>query len=133
MKPTLEELKAEMKMLSDKIAAMEKGKEKPMDFDKGFNSLVRQIHYCDNVKLSKLYSKKLRIFDTLLLFRDEWNIIDGWERQRPCHAIVHSYKHGVIVEKCSFVIPPFAFQDEETAQLFLDTFKPQLEEIKEWL
>lgn len=124
----IQELKAELKALSDKIAALEKGEERPMNWSE---FVIKFDDYIDH-SLPKKYAQRLMIFGHLLSIRDQWNRIDGWKRNGNDYSIIRD-NDRLVLRDCIHHLVTFGFKDKATAQLFLETFRPQLEEIKEFL
>jgi hypothetical protein len=122
-KEQIEEIRKEIATLTEKLTRLEKQDERPMDYN-----LV-------NLKeVSDKYAHKLYTLGVLLCFRDEWNRIDGFENGHENgigFSILNGISNMLITTKGSFY--PFHFKDEPTAKLFLETFRPQLELIKELL
>ena len=87
-------------------------------------------------KLSTKYGHKLSILNTLLHFRDEYNRIDGFtegfrfEEENWC---VSNYKNKLNISCWTLPNGIMHFGKEETAELFLNNFEEQLEQIKEFL
>lgn len=87
--------------------------------------------------ISSKYGNKLELLDKLLIARDEWNEINGFEadwkdNNKPKHSITPDCDEFF----CSLRYTSrriFSFKTKETAQLFLDTFRKELEEIKEFI
>ena len=87
-------------------------------------------------KLSTKYGHKLSILNTLLHFRDEYNRIDGFtEGFRFGEEIwcVSNYKNKLNISCWTLPNGIMHFGKEETAELFLNNFEEQLEQIKEFL
>ena len=90
----------------------------------------------DTFKLSTKYGHKLSILNTLLHFRDEYNRIDGFtegfrfEEENWC---VSNYKNKLNISCWTLPNGIMHFGKEETAELFLNNFEEQLEQIKEFL
>ena len=87
-------------------------------------------------KLSTKFGHKLSILNTLLHFRDEYNRIDGFtegfrfEEENWC---VSNYKNKLNISCWTLPNGIMHFGKEETAELFLNNFEEQLEQIKEFL
>ena len=87
-------------------------------------------------KLSTKYGHKLSILNTLLHFRDEYNRIDGFtegfrfEEENWC---VSNYKNKLNISCWTLPNGIMHFGKEETAELFLNNFEEQLEQVKEFL
>lgn len=83
------------------------------------------------------YEDRLRVLDRLLLARDKWNEIDGfvpdWEYGSQFKYSIFSNRNELLVYTTFNTSCSFSFKTQETAQLFLDTFRKELEEIKELL
>ena len=87
-------------------------------------------------KLSTKYGHKLSILNTLLHFRDEYNRIDGFEegfRFEEDNWCVSNYKNKLNISCWTLPNGIMHFGKEETAELFLNNFKEQLEQVKEFL
>ena len=120
----IEEIRKEIASLTEKLNKLKKAEVRPMEYVE-FRRVI-----CG---LSHKYYEKLIILNNLLCLRDEWNEIDGYEyaRQNEGWIIYNTSNNNLLVTEA---IPfPFKFKDKETAQLFLETFRPQLEQIKELL
>ena len=90
----------------------------------------------DTFKLSTKYGHKLSILNTLLHFRDEYNRIDGFEqgfRFEEENWCVSNYKNKLNISCWTLPNGIMHFGKEETAELFLNNFEEQLEQIKEFL
>ena len=130
----IEEIRKEIASLTEKLNKLEKAEVRPMDYlqfeEDVFSGIGADIA---TRTLSGKYAEKLSILDTLLCLRDEWNEIDGCDIVRYTHsdsACIINNDNLEVVFSHSF---PFKFKDKPTAQLFLETFRPQLEQIKELL
>ena len=90
----------------------------------------------DTFKLSTKYGHKLSILNTLLHFRDEYNRIDGFEegfRFEEENWCVSNYKNKLNISCWTLPNGIMHFGKEETAELFLNNFEEQLEQVKEFL
>jgi len=91
----------------------------------------------DTYTLTRRYGCELDLLDRLLLARDEWNEIDrfvtDWGNDDCTKYCVVRFENEIKTEYRSVSYSKFAFKSQETAQLFLDTFRTELEEIKELL
>ena len=90
----------------------------------------------DTFKLSTKYGHKLSILNTLLHFRDEYNRIDGFEegfRFEEDNWCVSNYKNKLNISCWTLPNGIMHFGKEETAELFLNNFEEQLEQVKEFL
>ena len=87
-------------------------------------------------KLSTKYGHKLSILNTLLHFRDEYNRIDGFEegfRFVEDNWCIENYNNKLDLDYWERRNRIMHFGKEETAELFLNNFEEQLEQIKEFL
>ena len=90
----------------------------------------------DTFKLSTKYGHKLSILNTLLHFRDEYNRIDGFTEGfifGEDNWCVSNYKNKLNISCWTLPNGIMHFGKEETAELFLNNFEEQLEQIKEFL
>ena len=90
-----------------------------------------------SILVTTKYLEKLSILDRLLIARDKWNEIDGFVADYS-NRYTKKYSLQVWGEKIQVNIAfelnsKFTFNTRETAQLFLDTFRKELEEIKEFI
>ena len=120
----IEEIRKEIASLTEKLNKLEKAEVRPREYVE-FKRVI-----CG---LSHKYHEKLIILNNLLCLRDEWNEIDGYEcaRKNKGFCVLNSYVNLLEVSDARPFI--FKFKDKPTAQLFLETFRPQLEQIKELL
>ena len=87
-------------------------------------------------KLSTKYGHKLSILNTLLHFRDEYNRIDGFEegfRFGEKNWCIGNDDNELLLLGLFNQNSPMHFGKEETAELFLNNFEEQLEQVKEFL
>ena len=90
----------------------------------------------EEVILSEIYAHKLDTLDILLCLRDEYNRIDGFtegfrfEEENWC---VSNYKNKLNISCWTLPNGIMHFGKEETAELFLNNFEEQLEQVKEFL
>ena len=90
----------------------------------------------DTFKLSTKYGHKLSILNTLLHFRDEYNRIDGFEegfRFGEENWCIINHDNKLVCLELYKQNSLMQFRKEETAELFLNNFEEQLEQIKEFL
>lgn len=86
--------------------------------------------------LSETYAEKLNTLDILLCLRDEYNKIDGFTegfRFEENNWSITNYKNKLDFSCLTLPNGIMHFGKEETAKLFLNNFKEQLELIKEFL
>lgn len=97
---------------------------------------VPKIINVEEVILSEIYARKLDILDILLCLRDEYNRIDGFTegfRSGEQNWCITNIINTLDVDIWSVNNKIMHFGKEETAKLFLNNFKEQLEQIKEFL
>ena len=90
----------------------------------------------DTFKLSTKYGHKLSILNTLLHFRDEYNRIDGFDegfRLGEENWCIENYNNKLGLDYWERRNRIMHFGKEETAELFLNNFEEQLEQVKEFL
>ena len=90
----------------------------------------------DTFKLSTKYGYKLSTLNTLLHFRDEYNRIDGFEqgfRFGEENWCIINYDNKLVCLELYKQNSLMHFGKEETAELFLNNFEEQLEQVKEFL
>ena len=117
----IEALEKELQALKNEL----KKEQRPMDFMAFHEQRVKE-------GVSKYHEKIVTLGD-LLEIRDEWNRIDEFEFgvDTNCFRIYNTEQNQLDISHSQTF--PFAFKYENTARLFLDTFRPQLELIKELL
>ena len=80
------------------------------------------------------FEYKLVLFGQLVQTSLEWNRIDGFENkcgnQKFC---LYNYKNNIGIEVLTDTNNPIAFKDRKTAELFIETFRTELEQVKELL
>ena len=90
----------------------------------------------EEVILSEIYAHKLDTLDILLCLRDEYNRIDGFTegfRFEEDNWCVSNYKNKLNISCWTLPNGIMHFGKEETAELFLNNFEEQLEQVKEFL
>jgi hypothetical protein len=131
-KEQIEEIRKEIANLTEKLDRLEKQDEKPINYPP-LGELSVKINK-SAIYVSEKYMETLVVLNNLLCIRDEWNRIDGFENGNENgigFSILNGISNMLITTKGSFYA--FHFKDEPTAKLFLETFRPQLELIKELL
>lgn len=91
---------------------------------------------CYNEQLSNKYGNKLCFLDILLCLRDEYNRIDGFTegyRFGEDNWCITNYKNKLDISCWNLPNGIMHFGKKETAELFLNNFEEQLEQIKEFL
>ena len=86
--------------------------------------------------ISAKYKAKLNTLDTLLCLRDEYNRIDGFTegfRLGEENWCIENYNNKLDLDYWERRNRIMHFGKEETAELFLNNFEEQLEQIKEFL
>ena len=86
--------------------------------------------------VSEKYADKLNTLDTLLCLRDECNRIDGFEegfRFGEENWCIANYNNELNFDTWSANNKIMHFGKKETAELFLNNFIEQLEQVKEFL
>ena len=104
----------------------------PSEFDYNFERDGRVI----SLGFSTKYANKLDTLDTLLCLRDEYNRIDGFEegfRFEEENWCIENFDGKLLLDVSYYSNKIMHFGKEETAKLFLENFKEQLEQIKEFL
>ena len=89
---------------------------------------------------STKYADKLSTLDILLCLRDEYNLIDGFVPNYRINSLCEGYQYGIIFNGEELVLSwtkskasNMSFNSQQTAGLFLNNFRTQLEEVKELL
>jgi hypothetical protein len=132
-----ESVKNKIGMLQSLINESNESKEVRMP---DFLDVVVMIMESENARitLSKNYNKQLNILDTLLCARDwVWdNMEDGyrpdWTDDTTKYAI-SNFKGELGLEDFVMYWKTFSFKTKKTAEMFLEKYRSQLEEIKELL
>lgn len=77
-------------------------------------------------------TKAAQVLPLLLQFRNQWWEVDGWDVKNANEwaAISNTEEDGLYSQKYYNRHCIFSFKDSQTAQLFLDTFRPMLEIAK---
>ena len=89
-----------------------------------------------SLAVSEKYADKLNTLDTLLCLRDEYNRIDGFEgcfRFGRTNWCISNFDNNLDLDDYENANKPMRFWKKETAKLFFNNFKEQLEQIKEFL
>ena len=101
------------------------------------NEISRTCHYKNEHQSHNLYpteelAKAAQVLPLLLQLRNAWWKADGWDIETAETWFgISNYKEGIrIISDLSYFNPPFSFKDYKTAQLFLDTFRVELEIAK---
>jgi hypothetical protein len=97
--------------------------------------------YCnERFYLTDTYKRKLNLLDILLIARDwVWDNIENgyrpdWRDDNPKYVIFDNSKRSRMEVLDVYSISRiFAFKSKETAEKFLKKYRPQIEEIKEFL
>ena len=101
-----------------------------------FEYYIKRDGSLSSLAVSEKYADKLNTLDTLLCLRDEYNRIDGFTE-----GFIFDKKNWCISNYCNtlniscWTLPNgiMHFGKEETAEIFLNNFEEQLEQIKEFL
>ena len=86
--------------------------------------------------VSEKYADKLNTLDTLLCLRDEYNRIDGIIEGfilGEKNWFIENFNGKLVLDVSAYSNKIMHFRKEETAKLFLNNFRKQLEQIKEFL
>ena len=95
-----------------------------------------KIMNLEKLYMTEKYAEKLNILDALLCLRDEYNRIDGFEegfRFVEENWCISNVKNELDLDYFKYTNKIMHFGKEETAELFLNNFEEQLEQIKEFL
>ena len=95
-----------------------------------------KIMNLEKLYMTEKYAEKLNILDALLCLRDEYNRIDGFEegfRFKVGNWCISNVKNKLDLDYFKYTNKIMHFGKEETAELFLNNFEEQLEQIKEFL
>ena len=89
-----------------------------------------------SLAVSEKYADKLNTLDTLLCLRDEYNRIDGIIEGfilGEKNWFIENFNGKLVLDVSAYSNKIMHFRKEETAKLFLNNFRKQLEQIKEFL
>ena len=88
----------------------------------------------NNSFITEKFGQDLLLFGQLVQTCREWNKIDGWENKwNEYKGVIICTNNCVAIHAVYNISTPIAFKDEKTAELFLSTFRTELEQVKELL
>ena len=137
MKTQIEELKEKLHIEKEKIAALEAEIQMLQQQSKYPKSKLMELWVCESKILTingQYFSKKYLIFAALVETCKEWNKIDGfepdWNSNTPKYQVKNE-SNKLSITHFWYYSSPIYFKTQETAQLFLDTYRAELEQVKD--